>query len=90
VEQILFKGWREYFFGSPKLARKNWNQIGIKNFSIRIVIALLATFLPKNLFLRFKNSNFRLKLLFMWDNLMGKNKKLNKIFTEVINNLQIS
>ncbi len=45
-EEIIFRGWREYFYGEKCMARTYWKSLNIEIFKdYRIIIAYLLTFL---------------------------------------------
>lgn len=70
-EEVIYWGWREYFYGDKKKARIFW----LKNFSliknIKVFIAFFITFLPTNLFIMFKEIRFRYRLIYLL-NFFGK------------------
>lgn len=82
TEQNSFYGWREYFFGNPKLARKYWRNSGIYIFKPRILFAFVITYLPNKYIEKFKESRIKLKLR----NLLNKNTKQG---TEINNDFRI-
>jgi hypothetical protein len=59
----VVRGWREYFFGRPNLARYEWKRVLFQNgFKPRLLLAYLITFLPGPLFVSFKENRFRFRL----------------------------
>lgn len=59
-EKILILGWREFFYGDKKKARKIWSEVILhKSNSINLRIAFLITYLPKQIFTIFIEKKFR-------------------------------
>ncbi len=57
------RGWREYFYGSKTLAREYWiKSFSQNNLDARSVIGFCTTYLPDDLFRRFKESRYRFRL----------------------------
>lgn len=83
-------GWREYFYGTPKLARKYWT----KSISIlikpRILLAFFITFLPIRYIEKFKRSSVKLRLNYIIDNFLGKNEEIKKAFKETLTKIESS
>ncbi len=63
AEINTMRGWREYFYGNKSSARMYWtnNAAGLLN-SPRLLLAFVATYLPEQLFIRFKESRLKFKL----------------------------
>ncbi|MCB9217969.1 MAG: glycosyltransferase [Ignavibacteriales bacterium] len=61
-------GWREYFYGFPNKARFYWFNLEKKYLisRIRVLTALLFTYLPQNLFNKILVSQWRLKISFFF------------------------
>ncbi len=65
-EETEYRGWREYFYGDKRVARKHWSKLGIKIMKYpRIMLAWLVTFLPARLFIGFKESRVKLRMYFL-------------------------
>ncbi len=57
------RAWREYFYGDKSFARKYWvKSFAQINVDARSIVAYLATYLPPDLFTRFKESRYRFRL----------------------------
>ncbi len=68
-EENSIRGWREYFYGSAKLARNYWIKSRLKLLlDYRMLLAFMVSFLPKTVFIEFKESNlsYRLNYLFQF------------------------
>lgn len=86
-EQNIIKGWREWFYGSKKLSRIYWNKIKLSEWGFRMFIAYLLSFLPIDLFDKFKNQKIALKIKFFLKekfNLLKLNKEFNKVLGMLI------
>jgi glycosyltransferase involved in cell wall biosynthesis len=60
AEQLLYRGWREYFYGEKSMARVYWSQLGGAIFyQPRVLLAMIMTFLPEHLFIDFKETRVR-------------------------------
>lgn len=75
-EQNFYNGWREFFFGSPKLARKYWLKTNFYHFNIKILLAFFIAFLSQKKIDEFKKTNIKLRLRY-WFN---KQKYKTKLF----------
>lgn len=75
----MYKGWREYFYGSTKLARKYWFKNGVKIFlDRRIVTAFMISFLPDFIFIKFKENRIRFRINYLMEYFNKANKALRK------------
>ena len=73
-EQTLYRGWREYFYGDKRKARTYWRKLGPALFrQPRAMLAWLVTFLPENIFVRFKEFRLKFRLWYLV-NYCTKNK----------------
>jgi len=70
----IYRGWREYFFGSPSLARRYWIKPMSILFNIRILLAFLMTFFPVKFIEKFKQSEVKLRLNYLFKKINGENK----------------
>lgn len=70
-------GWREYFYGDRDKARTLWYST-IPSRDYRIYFAILVTFLPKKLFLRFKEARIRFRIEYFVKYFSEENKNLRK------------
>lgn len=60
-EQLLLKGWREFFYGNKNLSRKLWLNASLKNWDYRNFICFFLTYLPNSFLDKIKNKRFRLR-----------------------------
>lgn len=70
IKEIL--GWREYFYGKPKLARKYWIQNFVLLSNYRILLAFIITFFPLQFIIWFKSNQVKLKLKYLVNNLFDR------------------
>ncbi|MDD5361702.1 MAG: glycosyltransferase [Ignavibacteria bacterium] len=83
-EENIYKGWREYFYGSKKSARKYFIK-PISNLlkSPRVFAAYFITFLNDKNFLRFKELRLRFRLSYYLHYFSKENKKARK-FSDIL------
>lgn len=85
IEEKKFRGWREYFYGCPKEARKHWKKIGFELFkNYRILLAFIFSYLPQNLFVKFKESRFRFKIEYILQYSSKKNHETREQLKKLI------
>lgn len=78
LDNYVFLGWREYFYGSREKARLLWKNLGIRILlSPRLFIAYLFTFMSETTNIKIIENRLKLKLLNRWDDLLLKNKVYN-------------
>lgn len=80
----IILGWREWFYGDPIIARKIWKEAGISHLSLGEMAAYMISFLPQSLFIKFKESNFKLRLTYLFRESFKYKKKLNKQLKELL------
>lgn len=83
-KQNIFRGWREYFFGSPSIARKYWGQSAVFLKSPRIFLAYLISFLPNRYIEKIKQNEIKLKLKYFFEKVLGENQNTRILFRETI------
>jgi glycosyltransferase involved in cell wall biosynthesis len=83
-EQNKYIGWREYFFGDLKLARKYWLKYIISFFDLRLLMAFFITFLPLNYIEKFKQSSVKLRLKYFINHFCRENKGVEKEFNQTL------
>ena len=77
LEQLIYRGWREYFFGKKEEARKIWRKLGlIVILKPRVMLAFIITYLPMHLFIRFKEARVKYRLQYLVEYYSGSNKYL--------------
>lgn len=80
-EEVLYRGWREYFFGDKGKARKYWRKLGFTIFSQpRVIIAWIVSYLPEIIFINFKEYRFKFRLLYFIHYYSITNVRLRKQF----------
>ena len=84
-EDNLYRGWREYFYGDKRKARKHWRKLGYLTFrQPRVVLAWFVTFLPENIFIRFKEFRLKFRLWYLIHYYSRMNIQLRKQFVSLI------
>ncbi|MCX7876367.1 MAG: glycosyltransferase family 2 protein [Melioribacteraceae bacterium] len=81
-EQLILKGWREFFYGEKNKARKYWIDARLKKWSIKLLIIFLLSYLPEKFIDYLKDKRIRLRLEYQIERLLNKNniqKEFNKI-----------
>lgn len=61
-EQSILKGWREFFYGSKNLARKYWIEAGVNQWSTKLSIPFLLSYLPEKFLDYLKDKRIRLRI----------------------------
>ena len=82
-EQNIVKGWREYFYGDKKKARKFWKVNNILT-NARIAAAFPVTFISKHLLEKFKESRMKFRLKYYFTFFSSVNINLRKEFSNLI------
>lgn len=77
TEQLLLKGWREFFYGSRSLCRSYWFEAGVGQWNTKLIISLLLSYLPDNFLDFIKDKRLRLRLDYQRDHLIKNNKTQN-------------
>lgn len=81
-EQLIIKGWREFFYGSKNFARKYWIEAGLNQWSLKLSITFLISYLPEKFLDYLKDKRIRLRLEYQIERFLKKNniqKEFNKI-----------
>lgn len=73
-EQLIIKGWREFFYGSKNFARKYWIEAGVHNWTAKLLISFLLSYLYDNLLDYLKDKRIRLRIEYQIKNMFGHNK----------------
>lgn len=64
-DDAFTRGWREYFYGNKKKAREYWAKFPLVLLrNGRAFVAYLATYLPSQVFIAFKESRFRFRIAY--------------------------
>jgi glycosyltransferase involved in cell wall biosynthesis len=62
-EEVIVRGWREYFYGEPARARIYWNNIRVRIiYYPRIMLAYILTYLPVSILLAIKEQRIKQRL----------------------------
>lgn len=81
TEENLYRGWREYFYGSKYLARKYWMKSPILFIKFpNILIAALFSFLPDTVLTTIKELRLRYRLNYIAGYYKKRNKEIRKQF----------
>lgn len=83
-EKNYYRGWREFFFGNPKLAKKYWFTNIQSLCDLRILMATFIISLPEKYIRQFKRNNVKLRMKFLLNKVIGRNKELERNFKETI------
>jgi len=81
-EQLIIKGWREFFYGSKNLARKYWIGAGINQWNVKLLITFLISYLPESFLDYLKDKRVRLRLDYQIAKLINGDeiqKEFNKV-----------
>jgi len=85
-EEYLYRGWREYFYGSKNKARNYWRRLGFLIYRHpRVILAWLTTFMPEHLFIQFKESRAKFRLMYLFFYYTNKSKILRNQLDTLLN-----
>jgi glycosyltransferase involved in cell wall biosynthesis len=80
-EKLILFGWREYFYGSRKVARQYWNNLSLSILIFpRIVLAWLLTYLPDHILIKIKEGRIKFKILYLFQYFSSEVRKLREEF----------
>lgn len=85
-DQLIIKGWREFFYGGKKTAREYWLKAGFKVWDLKLTLTFLLSFLPESFLDYIKNKRVRLMTEYRINKLFGKNN-IQIIFNRVVEQL---
>lgn len=77
-EQLMIKGWREFFYGDKNLARKYWIEAGLNQWNIKLLIIFLLSYLPEKFLDYLKDKRIRLRLEYQIQRLLSRNDIQNE------------
>ncbi|MDF1611500.1 glycosyltransferase family 2 protein [Stygiobacter electus] len=77
-EQLMIKGWREFFYGDKNLARKYWIEAGLNQWNIKLLITFLLSYLPEKFLDYLKDKRIRLRLEYQIQRLLSRNDIQNE------------
>jgi glycosyltransferase involved in cell wall biosynthesis len=60
-EQLLIKGWREFFYGEKKSSRKYWKDAGLKSWDLKLFITFFLSYFPDSFLNHLKDGRIRLR-----------------------------
>lgn len=86
TDQLIIKGWREFFYGGKKTAREYWLKAGFKIWDLKLTFTFLLSFLPESFLDYIKNKRVRLMTEYRINKLFGKNN-IQIIFNRVVEQL---
>lgn len=81
-EQLILKGWREFFYGSKNLARKYWLDAGLNQWDTKLFITFLLSYLPEKFLDYLKDKRIRLRLEYQIKKLLSESdtqKEFDKV-----------
>jgi len=81
-EQLMLKGWREFFYGHKNLAREFWLEAGMNQWNTKLFITFLLSYLPESFLDYLKDKRIRLKLEYQIKKILNNNdiqKEINKV-----------
>ncbi len=81
-EQLIIKGWREFFYGEKNLARNYWIEAGLNQWSVKLLITFLLSYLPEKFLDYLKDKRIRLRLEYQIQRLLNCDdvqKEFNKV-----------
>lgn len=81
-EQLIIKGWREFFYGSKNITRKYWIDAGLSQWNTKLYITFLLSYLPESFLDYLKDKRIRLRLEYQIQRLLNNNdiqKEFNKV-----------
>lgn len=77
-------GWREWFYGNQVKSREIWEEAGISRLSFSELLAYMLSFLPQSSLIRIKQTNFRLRLNYLFKETIRYKKKLNRQLQDLL------
>lgn len=66
-DQLLLKGWREFFYGNLEVSRKYWFNLRLSDKSFKIYMAIILSYLPIEIAELLKNKRFLLRLKYIFN-----------------------
>ncbi len=82
-EQLIIKGWREFFYGSKSQSRKYWMEAGITGWNIKLAFTFLLSYLPESFLDYLKDKRIRLRLEYQIHRFLNRDQS-QKEFDSVI------
>lgn len=85
VKEInILQGWRNFFYGNPANARKNWQKTGLSVLNLRILTAYIISYFPQSFLVKFKSLMLRYRIKYYINYFSAENKKLRKLFKSTL------
>ncbi|MBK7981679.1 MAG: hypothetical protein IPK06_17055 [Ignavibacteriae bacterium] len=82
-EQIIMRGFREYFWGDIKTSRIYWRTLGVKLLiTPKVFIAYILTFFNRDFVVKFNNYKIWLRMIFFIESIFDKNISDQKKYWE--------
>lgn len=86
-EEFVYRGWREYFYGDKRDARKFWNNLALAIVKYpKIILAWCITLLPEQHFIRFKEHRIRYRIHYMLRYFSAPMRLLRRTFNSSLTN----
>lgn len=87
-EELIFRGWREYFYGKGCKAREYWKKaLNIKLIDdYRVYLAYILSYLPENVLLKIKELRLKFRIKYYILYFSSENIKLRKLLKEHLQN----
>lgn len=80
---LILQGWREFFYGNPKLVKKYWFRVKFQNWDYRMILAFILSLFPIQLVNIIKKQRIRLRLQYFFSR-FAKYKYLKKEFNHLM------
>lgn len=80
--EYKLRGWREFFYGSPRLMCVMWRKLKLNSWDFRMMIAIIVSFLPTKIINYIKRNRIRFRLQYFIQrrvNADGTQKKFEKV-----------
>lgn len=65
LQDRIINGWREFFYGDPRLVKKYWFNVELGKWNYRMFLALILSLFPEKIISVFKKKRIRLKLKYL-------------------------
>jgi glycosyltransferase involved in cell wall biosynthesis len=85
-DEFKLRGWREYFYGSLNLMRREWMSMNLKLWDYRMLIAYILSFLPEKIVNLIKMKRLRFRIHYLLTRLF-KADKVQKRFDKNLKSL---
>jgi glycosyltransferase involved in cell wall biosynthesis len=83
LEENMYRGWREFFYGTERKAATYWNKMGAQVFSKpRILLAMVVLSFPKKFILWFKENRIKFRLSYFLNYFSEENREIRKFLED--------